>query len=124
MCQHPQGIEIQFTVFMMAYLLLVAFKQDCHRAVDAEPFMQNADSQTAKPLTDHAESQLKTASKSSDPPQLQGASTTSSEMSGTSPIHNAYEFVALLGERLEKYWKIGIHWLVLSTPGLKNFARS
>jgi hypothetical protein len=29
MCHHPSGIEIQFTLYMISYLLLLYFKQRC-----------------------------------------------------------------------------------------------
>ena len=29
MCHHPSGLEIQFTLYMIAYLLLLHFKQRC-----------------------------------------------------------------------------------------------
>ncbi len=95
----PWGIEIQFTLFMIAYLLLLAFKQDCQQTAEPEPLNQRHESQTSE------------AVEQSDEPQSESVDKKSSDILGSTVIHDAYEFMTLLGERLEKYWKIGIHCL-------------
>ena len=96
---------------MIADLLLLAFKQDCQHAVDTEPLTQQDESQGPQPITQQDESHPNESLTQSHEPLPNSSEDTSSDLSGKAPIHDAYEFVALLGERLEKYWKIGIHWL-------------
>lgn len=89
LCQHPSGLEIQFTLYMMAYLLLLQFKQRCAPGAD-EPQEDGA----LKP---------------------QGG-TDKVEADSSLPIPQAARFygcglVSMLGDRVRQYWKMGIHWL-------------
>ena len=94
MTHSPDGIQIQFYLYMIAYLLLLAFKQECHKISDEH--VVNDDSETdEKP--DNA------VNKKPVRPYVRG-------------------LVTLLGEGLKKYWKIGLHWLrVLKNFLLKLF---
>ena len=80
----PKGIEIHFHCYLIAYLLLLYFNQNCE--------IQDNDS--------------------SDNPQSdeQGAPQTGRDLP-ESRIPPACGVVSLLGARLKRYWKIGIHWL-------------
>ena len=89
MCHHTSGIEIQFTLYMIAYLLLLHFKQRC-APVEAEKI-------------DHVE-----MSHYEPDDEIESGS--------SKPIPSASMFyvcglVSLLGERVRQYWKLGIHWL-------------
>jgi hypothetical protein len=90
-CMEPRGIEIQFYVFMIAHILILEFKQECRLAADAG---------SGKPL----EKEDKTA-----------FTETSRENADDGRFY-VCGLVSLLGDKLKKNWKIGIHWLI----ALKN----
>jgi len=78
---NTNGIEVQFTIYMIAYLLLVYMKQQC-----------NINYKETKD-TDTLNSNLE-------------------ERGSKSTRVNGYDLVTILGKRLHKYWKIGVHWLI------------
>ena len=77
MSHYAAGIENQFTLYMIGYLLLLSFKQS-----GLEDKEKNRDEEKSS-LDNDVESCCR---------YKRG-------------------LVSLLGERLQKYWKIGIHWL-------------
>jgi hypothetical protein len=80
MSHSPRGIEVQFTLFMITYLLLLYFKQQTE----------------------------------SDKKLFEGYKNTNNLDVSEDPKNDKYHeygFVFLIGKRLQKYWKIGIHWL-------------
>jgi len=97
MSRSPDGIQIQFYLYMIAYLLILAFKQECHKISDEyEVHDDSKDSKIDKKTN---------AGFNIEPvrPYVRG-------------------LVTLLGEGLIKYWKIGLHWLrVLRNFLLKTF---
>jgi len=86
MCHDPRGIEIQFTSYLISYLLLLFFKQKCMPLEESE--------------LDKTE---KVGNEKSNPDSL--------SQKESSTDDNVCGLVSLLGKRLKKYWKIGIHWL-------------
>jgi hypothetical protein len=78
------GVEIQFYLYLIVYLLLLSFKQQCALQDQSPNNTTSTDEQT------HNCIQID-ASASRTPP--------------------ACGIVTLLGERLHRYWKIGLHWL-------------
>lgn len=86
----PRGIEIQFYIYMIVYLLLLRFKQDIHDQSNEESCL--IENQDAK-IKDHLESEAGERRK---------------ETPSRTP---ACGIVTLLGEKLKGIWKIGIHWL-------------
>ena len=86
MCHDPRGIEIQFTAYLISYLLLLFFKQKCM------PLEESGLDKTER-----------VDSEKSNPASL------SQKESHTDD--NVWGLVSLLGKRLQKYWKIGIPWL-------------
>ena len=89
MCHHPSGIETQFTLYMISYLLLLHFKQSCApeevgSIVEVEPENHGQSAET------ESESSKKTPSPS---------------------MFYVCGLVSLLGDRVRQYWKMGIHWL-------------
>jgi len=94
MTHSPEGIQIQFYLYMIAYLLILAFKQECHKISDEHE--ANDDSETDEKTNN-------SVNKKTVRPYVRG-------------------LVSLLGEGLKKYWKIGLHWLkVLHNFLLKPF---
>lgn len=88
MTHNPEGIRIQFYLYMIAYLLLLSFEQKCVKINNAN--------QAEKPKTDESE-----------PVTIDDAL-----ISGVLSLNkNICGLVSLLGKKLKTYWKIGIHWL-------------
>jgi len=79
------GVEIQFYLYLIVYLLLLSFKQQCALQDQSPANTTSTDEQTRKCI------QIDT-SESRTPP--------------------ACGIVTLLGERLHRFWKIGLHWLI------------
>ncbi len=84
----PKGIEIHFHSYLIAYLLLLYFKQNC--AIQHHHSSDN-------PHSDEQSSEEAPETVCPDLPE--------------SRIPPACGVVTLLGARLKRYWKIGIHWL-------------
>jgi hypothetical protein len=78
------GVEIQFYLYLIVYLLLLSFKQQCALQDQSSGNTTSSDEQTRQCI------QIDT-SESRTPP--------------------ACGIVTLLGERLHRFWKIGLHWL-------------
>lgn len=79
------GVEIQFYLYLIVYLLLLSFKQQSALQDQSPDNNTSTDEQARKCIQIDA-------SESRTPP--------------------ACGIVTLLGERLHRFWKIGLHWLV------------
>ena len=89
MCHHPSGIEIQFTLYMISYLLLLHFKQKCAPVeIDKMDEVESVKNEQNDEM--ESESRKKTPSPS---------------------MFYVCGLVSLLGDRVRQYWKMGIHWL-------------
>jgi Transposase DDE domain len=90
MCHHPSGVETQFTLYMISYLLLLHFKQKC-APVEIKKLDEVA------PESYHE----------------QNDESASESWKGTPSPSMFYVcgLVSLLGDRVRQYWKMGIHWL-------------
>jgi hypothetical protein len=82
-------IEIQFTLYMISYLLLLHFKQKC-APVEVEKMDEVEPVQTEQNDEMESESWKETPSPS---------------------MFYVCGLVSLLGDRVRRYWKMGIHWL-------------
>jgi hypothetical protein len=89
MCHHPSGIEIQFTLYMISYLLLLHFKQKC---IPVE--VENMDE--VEPVKNEQNDEMESASRKETP---------------SPSMFYVCGLVSLLGDRVRQYWKMGIHWL-------------
>ena len=88
MTHDPKGIQIQFYIYMISYLLLLTFRQECHTTA-------KTDSKSDEISTGEYENDglpEKTQSNGSERPYVCG-------------------LVSFIGEKLKKCWKIGLHWL-------------
>jgi len=92
MCYNPRSVQIQFYLYMIAYLLLLSFKQKCE-------ISQNPSSENVSAEEDHQ------------------ATCSNSDNSTQPGRFYVCGLVSLLGIRLKKYWKIGVHWLI----AVKNY---
>jgi hypothetical protein len=89
MCHHPSGIEIQFTLYMISYLLLLHFKQKC-APVEAEKMYE------VEPVKNEQNNGMESESRKETP---------------SPSMFDVCGLVSLLGDRVRQYWKMGIHWL-------------
>lgn len=90
----PQGIEAQFYLYMISYLLLLSFKQKCVDIADIE-----GNDRTQEDIQD-----------------IERPNEVNSNV-GPEGRQYVCGLVSMLGERLQRYWKISIHWLIT----VKNF---
>jgi hypothetical protein len=103
LCHEPNGIEIQFYLYMIAYLLLLSFKQKCAIIESGE--------QIEEDIANHADNEIQNESFDYAQPK-QGR-------------YYARGLVSILGKGLRRYWKISIHWLiVIRNYMLKPFTES
>ncbi len=84
----PKGVEVHFLAHLIVYVLLLHFKQICE--------IQNNNSEE---------------SRGSDEQGSDSLPETTCGYLPESRVPPACGIVSLLGGRLRKYWKIGIHWL-------------
>ena len=125
MSHGQKGIQIQFYLYMIAYLLLLLFKQKCEGSQisdgNAENFFENKKNTSEEPTL---ESHVKkgndindsTSKKKHSPDQT--LSTNSSDYDNDQQSKRCYArgIVSLLGKKLQKLWKISKYWLI----ALKN----
>jgi hypothetical protein len=91
LCHEPEGIEIQFHLYMIGYLLLLSFKQEC--LMEVENGIQEETVHTEGNQDDeHAQ-----------PPK--------SALPKQGRVY-VCGLVSLLGEGLRRYWKLSVHWLI------------
>jgi Transposase DDE domain len=93
-----QGVSIQFYVILIVALLQLKLKQ--YTLLQHE--QENQDTDTG----DDAD-----ANQEPDADATAENSTTQAETASGKPISHPYQFFDMIGEKLKKYWKIGIHWL-------------
>ena len=87
---NSNGIQVQFYLYMIAHLLLLAFKQKCEQISDEHQVNTEREKTIDNPQTD-SHNGVKT---------------------NTGRIY-VRGLVSMLGEGLKKYWKIGLHWLTV-----------
>ena len=103
LCHDPNGIEIQFYLYMIAYLLLLSFKQKCAAIESGD--------QIAEDVANHADNEIQNGSFDYAQPK-QGR-------------YYVRGLVSILGKGLRRYWKISIHWLItIRNYLLKPFTES
>ena len=94
------GIQVQFYLYMIARLLLLAFKQECEQIRNEHKLVADCEITPAGNIQIDLHSGIKT---------------------NTGRIY-VKGLVSMLGEGLQQYWKIGLHWLtVLKKSLLKIF---
>lgn len=94
----PTGIEIQFLLYIIVYLLLLNTKQKCNISMEEETnFEDKREIQETDDSIKETNSTIKEAEQNT---------------SKIKRLGKKYDLVTMLGKRLSKYWKIGIHWLI------------
>lgn len=94
MCHHPSGLEIQFTLYMISYLLLLNFKQKCTDTESSGTHVEEINQADMSPNRKPDEAECE-----------------SSKLASQTSMFYVCGLVSLLGERVRHYWKMGIHWL-------------
>ena len=86
LCHNPRGIQIQFYLYMIAYLLLLSFKQECEisQIPGSDNIVEKEHQATCLNFDDNPQSER----------------------------FYVRGLVSLLGGKLKKYWRIGVHWLI------------
>ena len=97
--QSPTGIEIQFLLYIIVYLLLLNTKQRCNIIGKEEE--TNIEDKEEIQERDGSITEIKTTKKKAE-----------KNTSKIKRLGKKYDLVTMLGKRLSKYWKIGIHWLI------------
>ncbi len=87
-----KGIQVQFYLYMIAHTLLLSFKQECEQISDEHKGVDMDQIPTKNDMN------CKSSNKDISP------------KSGRIYVKG---LVTMLGERVRKYWKIGIHWLTV-----------
>jgi len=77
-------------------------------SLDEEKPISFADSNTRSESIDNASLQDR---ENNYPPVSSSQSEDKDNMPSDEPISKPYQFFEMIGEKLKKYWKIGIHWL-------------
>ena len=88
LCHNSNGIQIQFYLYMIGYLLLLSFKQKCQTIYES-----NQPEQRPEKKDTHSNGEL------------------DYDINPNAERQYVCGLVSLLGQGLRKYWKIGIHWL-------------
>lgn len=131
------GVTIQFYIMLIVALLQLKLKQDViliqneqnqkqstdtdsnndtketdtiksGPSLDEEKPISFADSNTRSESIDNASLQDR---ENNYPPVSSSQSEDKDNMPSDEPISKPYQFFEMIGEKLKKYWKIGIHWL-------------
>jgi hypothetical protein len=114
MCHSPNGVEIQFTLYMIAYLLLLSFKQESIKSEENRDgdIIISDDGYDSSISEDNSASSPFTESEENEAVSCDGLSEDNSSVTPPdTPDYYSCGLVTFLGKRLKKYWKIGIHWL-------------
>ena len=88
MCTESRGIQVQFYIYMITHLLVLLFKQNCEKQNSSE-----AKDPLVKESEGNADSQSQNNTKKAVRIYLCG-------------------LVSMLGDKLEKKWKISLYWLI------------
>ena len=84
----PNGVKIQFYLYLIVYVLLIHFKQTLVKEKESQKEAQRALKDSSSKKEDHL------------------------QKTGNSRLPVEYSLVSFLGSKLKKLWKISIHWLI------------
>ncbi|HSM48079.1 MAG TPA: IS4 family transposase [Draconibacterium sp.] len=83
----PNGVKIQFYIYLIVYVLLIHFKQTLVKEKESQKEAQRVLKDSSSKKEDHL------------------------RKTGSSRLPVEYSLVSFLGSKLKKLWKISIHWL-------------
>jgi Transposase DDE domain len=84
----PNGVKIQFYIYLIVYVLLIHFKQTLVKEKESQKEAQRVLKDSSSKKEDHL------------------------QKTGSSRLPVEYTLVSFLGSKLKKLWKISIHWLI------------
>ena len=84
----PNGVKIQFYLYLIVYVLLIHFKQTLVKEKESQKEAQRALKDSSSKKEDHL------------------------QKTGNSRLPVEYSLVSFLESKLKKLWKISIHWLI------------
>ncbi len=84
----PNGVKIQFYIYLIVYVLLIHFKQTLVKEKESQKEAQRVLKDSSSKKEDHL------------------------QKTGSSRLPVEYSLVSFLGSKLKKLWKISIHWLI------------
>jgi len=84
----PNGVKIQFYIYLIVYVLLIHFKQTLVKEEESQKEAQRVLKDSPSKKEDHL------------------------QKTGSSRLPVEYSLVSFLGSKLKKLWKISIHWLI------------
>ena len=84
----PNGVKIQFYIYLIVYVLLIYFKQTLVKEQESQKEALRVLKDSSSKKEDHL------------------------RKTGSSRLPVEYSLVSLLGFKLKKLWKISIHWLI------------
>jgi len=84
----PNGVKIQFYIYLIVYVLLIYFKQTLVKEQESQKEALRVLKDSSSKKEDHL------------------------RKTGSSRLPVEYSLVSLLGSKLKKLWKISIHWLL------------
>jgi len=84
----PNGVKIQFYIYLIVYVLLIYFKQTLVKEKESQKEAQRVLKDFSSKKEDHL------------------------RKTGSSRLPVEYSLVSFLGSKLKKLWKISIHWLI------------
>ena len=84
----PNGVKIQFYIYLIVYVLLIYFKQTLVKEQESQKEALRVLKDSSSKKEDHL------------------------RKTGSSRLPVEYSLVSLLGSKLKKLWKISIHWLI------------
>jgi hypothetical protein len=84
----PNGVKIQFYIYLIVYVLLIYFKQTLVKEQESQKEALRVLKDSSSKKEDHL------------------------RKTGSSRLPVEYSLVSFLGSKLKKLWKISIHWLI------------
>ncbi len=100
LAHNSNGIQIQFYLYMIAHLLLLAFKQECQK------IKQDAEVENVSRGSADTENR-----------KTRSGSAITKDASGRVYVRG---LVSLLGDKLRTHWKFGLHWMIALKNKLLN----
>jgi hypothetical protein len=118
------GVTIQFYIMLIVALLQLKLKQDVmiqneQRGKQCPPKVLENNTKTSPSMSLEAKESVSQPASNSQRELIDNKHASVSPMQreedfnrqSDKPISNPYQFFEMIGEKLKKYWKIGIHWL-------------
>lgn len=108
-CHDPNGIEVQFVLHMISYVLLIAFKQQM--AIEKDRFSTESAESTQSHNIELPSNGVSTSLFNSKAVEKLNLKENSQDKMVIDTQKCSRGLVSFLGKKLQRFWKLGIHWL-------------